>query len=282
MLIHFDEWLSILSKRGIFVLATLLVALLGWLDYATGFEITFSFFYLFPITLAIWYFGYRAGLVITCMGVLTWLVSNWLAGQTYSNEWIRLFNAAVRLAAFSGIAYLLHELKTAYNNERTLSRIDFLTGVFNRREFTEQLELEVNRAKRLDYPITLAYIDIDNFKVINNEEGHKAGDTQLKLIAQTIMRSVRKTDVFARLGGDEFGLLLPNVNQANAKQVLKKIEKAVSQEMNHANSPVTLSMGVITFNAPPVTTDDLLQMADILMYEAKQSGKNRTYYKEVD
>lgn len=282
MLIHFDEWFSIMGRKGILAFSILLVACLGWLDYATGFEITFSFFYLIPITLITWYAGLRAGISMTFLGVSTWLVSNWLAGETYTSEWIRFFNVGIRLSVFSLFAYLLHELKSAYNTERVLARTDFLTGVFNRREFIEQLEIEIGRAKRLDYPVSLAYIDLDNFKYVNDGKGHSAGDEQLRLIAHTIMGVIRKTDLFARLGGDEFGLFLPNVDRASAKNVMEKIENAVMRELDRVNSPVTLSAGVVTFQAPPANVDTLLQRADALMYQAKQSGKKRTIYKEAD
>lgn len=280
-MIHLDKWLNGLGKGGIFAIGILLIGLIGWLDYITGFEITFSFFYLISITLVTWYVGLRAGVGMTFVGVLFWLISNWIAGETYSNEWIRLFNAGVRLTVFSLIAYLLHELKTIYRKEHVLARTDFLTGAFNRREFAQQLELEIERARRLGYPISLAYIDLDNFKVINDNEGHRAGDAQLRLIAHTILHTIRKTDVFARLGGDEFGLILPNVNQADAKYVLEKIENAVMQELHRVHSPVTLSTGVVTFKLPSADADVLLQRADALMYEAKLAGKNRVVYKEI-
>lgn len=264
------------------MLAILLVGLLGWLDFTTGFEISFSFFYLVPITISIWYIGLRSGIAMTFLGVLTWLLSNWLAGEPYSNEWIRFYNAGVRLAVFSWIAYLLYELKLALHTERTLARTDFLTGIFNRREFIEQLKYEIERAKRFAYPVSLAYIDLDDFKSVNDKLGHNAGDDQLRLISQTISSVIRRTDLFARLGGDEFGLFLPDVDQVNVKLVLEKINKAVIDAMSFLNSPVTLSVGVITFNTPPESVDKMLNMADALMYQAKKTGKKNILYFEIE
>jgi diguanylate cyclase (GGDEF)-like protein len=275
-----DQWASKLGKRGIAVFVFLFIILLGWLDYVTGFEISFSFFYLFPISIAAWYLGIRNAERFTFLSILTWLVSNWLAGEKYSSEWIRFFNGSVRLIVFLIIVNLLNELKIALQNERQIARTDFLTGIFNRREFIEQLEFEIKRAERLTYPISLAYIDLDNFKIVNDEHGHSAGDEQLKIIAHTIASTVRKTDLFARLGGDEFGLCLLNVDQVNAKLVLEKVNNAVMHELSLLKSPVTLSIGVITFNASPDNIDKMLNKADALMYEAKQSGKKRTVYFE--
>lgn len=263
-------------------LALILIAILGWLDYATGFEISFSFFYLLPISIVSWYMGLGWAYSITALGVLTWLVSNWLAGDTYSSEWIRFFNMAVRLVVFSSIANLLHKLKTAIQLEHQFARTDYLTGVFNRREFVEQLGLELKRANRIRYPLSLAYIDLDNFKHVNDEQGHSAGDQHLRLIANTITSVIRETDLFARLGGDEFVLLLPNTDRKNAEGALQKIEKAVKSMLEAINSSVTLSIGVVTFLTPPSNVDDMLHPADALMYQAKSEGKDRIQYIVID
>lgn len=273
-----DRLFGVLGGNRILFIALVLIALLGWLDYVTGFEISFSFFYLLPISLTAWYVGIGTSHLITGISVLTWLISNRLAGEVYSSEWIHFFNAGVRLVVFTGIATLLYELKTAFQLERRIARTDYLTGVFNRREFIEQLGLELRRADRLKYPISLAYIDLDNFKQVNDEQGHSAGDEHLKLIATTISNVIRKTDLFARLGGDEFGLFLANVDRRNAEFVLKKIQSAVMHELEEKNSPVTLSIGVVTFLSPPLNVDAMLRRADELMYQAKNKGKDRAVY----
>lgn len=256
----------------------LMVIVLGWLDYATGFEISFSFFYLLPILLAAWYIGLRYSILITTLSLLTWLFTNLIAGETFSNEYIRYFNFGVRLVVFLLVALLLRELKHALRYERRLARTDHLTGIFNRREFHEQLEYEIERAARLIYPITFAYIDLDNFKRLNDEQGHAAGDEQLKLIAESISKTIRKTDLFGRLGGDEFGVFLPNVDQTAARTVIAKIENAVAVQMQSLHSPITLSMGVVTFHTPPASSKELILKADALMYEAKHKGKGQVVY----
>lgn len=271
-----------LSKTGVYAIAFLLIVLLGWLDYVTGFEIAFSFLYLLPITLVAWYVSLRGGYFITAVSLLVWLISNWQAGEYYSSEWIRYFNFGARLAVYFLIAYLLNELKLTIRFEREISRRDPLTGIFNSREFREQLGLELQRADRLSYPISLMYIDLDNFKQVNDEHGHSAGDEQLKLIAQVIGGIIRKTDLFARLGGDEFALFLPNVDRDNVQHVVKKVEDAVSREMNALASPVTLSIGAVTFHSPPESVDDFLNKADALMYQAKMMGKQRAMYFVVE
>lgn len=258
------------------------MAALGWMDYVTGFEISFSFFYLLPISITAWYIGLGNSLVITAISILTWLISNWLAGENYSSEWIRFFNFGVRLIVFSLIAYILDALKNSLKTERVIARTDYLTGAFNRREFIDKLGMEIERTKRVRIPISLAVIDLDNFKLVNDELGHSAGDRHLKLVSQTISNNIRKTDLFARLGGDEFGLFLPNVSQQDAKMIVEKIDRAVLKELRGQHSHVTLSMGVITYNTPPASAEEMIHQADLIMYQAKQAGKRRSVFIEME
>lgn len=279
--IAFSDRISKLTPRQVTTLNLFLVGLLGTLDYLSGFEISFSFFYLLPISIAAWYVDTRSGRLITFLSVSTWLVSNWLAGESYSSEWIRFFNASVRLTVFFLIAQLLSELKHALHDEQVLAGTDDLTGLFNRREFNKQLSFELQRAAHLVYPVSLAYIDLDNFKKVNDEQGHDIGDEYLQLVAQIISAVIRRTDPFARLGGDEFALLLPNVNQQQSRLIIGKIEEAVGKKMATLHSPITLSIGVITFQTLPATAEDMIRKADALMYQAKERGKDQVCYFEV-
>lgn len=277
-----NKFFLALGKRGVFIFASLLLLGLGWGDYVTGFEVTFSFFYLIPISIVTWYVGIRSGYFMTISGVLMWLSTNLMAGETFTSEWIRFFNTAVRLVVFMLIASLIHELKTALQTERKIAHTDHLTGVFNSLEFHEQLAFEIQRASRLHYPISLAYIDLDNFKHVNDAHGHSAGDLHLKRVAQVISATIRKTDIFARLGGDEFALLLPNLDGEHARLVFQKVERAVQLGLAELQSPITLSAGVVTFMSAPENVDDMLRQADVLMYEAKNSGKAKAMYFVVE
>lgn len=271
-----------MGRRRAIVLVTLLTMLFGLLDYWVGYEVSLSFFYLIPIGMATWYFGGYTGYGTALICVVVWDISNRFSGQIHTNELIRYWNMIIRMASYSAFVLLLSELKMALQFERTLARTDFLTGIFNRREFIEQLKFEIQRAERLHYPVSLAYIDLDNFKKVNDEQGHSMGDQHLQLIAHAVSAVIRKTDLFARLGGDEFGLFLPNVDQTSARFVLGKIENAVMRELKKIESPVTLSIGVVTFKSPPATVDDLIRRADTLMYQAKLMGKHQTVYFEVE
>jgi diguanylate cyclase (GGDEF)-like protein len=278
----FNSLFFSLGRGGIFSFVIFLVLLLGWLDYWVGYELSTSFFYLFPLGLATWYLNRRSGYLVALCCVVIWDIANRANGQVLSSELIRYWNMGIRMASYSVVVLVLGELKLAIQVERAIARTDHLTGIFNSREFTEQLGFEIQRADRLMYPVTLAYIDLDNFKQVNDEQGHSSGDVHLKLIAQTIAAVVRKTDLFARLGGDEFGLFLPNVDSTTAKIVIEKICKAVMQELNDIRSPVTLSVGVVTFKTLPISVDEMIHKADAMMYQAKLTGKNQVVYFEVD
>jgi len=271
-----------LSRNSILVLSLLLVGALGWLDYASGFEISFSFFYLIPILITTWYAGRNYGYLITFISILTWTISNKLAGQVYSHEVIRYFNSGIRFGVFVMISWMLNELQIVIQNERALARVDDLTGIFNRREFYDRAYLELTLAERYKRPFSLAYFDLDLFKKVNDEMGHQQGDHVLRVITNLVSLNIRKTDTFARLGGDEFALLLPNVKQDDAKHIIPKLVQAVKDEMQAINSPVTLSVGVITFLSPPKSVDEMINGADALMYQAKLLGKNKILYHQYE
>lgn len=262
------------SKLSVLMIVLLLVAVLGWLDYHTGFEISFSFFYLGPIAIATWYINKKTGYLITILSISVWLATNWAAGETYTHEIIRFWNASVRFILFAAIIWLLEEFKRALNHEHLLARTDYLTGIANSREFHQQAHLELLRACRSKQPLTIAYIDVDEFKQINDQFGHLEGDRILRLIAQTILASIRKTDFTARIGGDEFTVLLPNTEQDSAKIIMDRMNKELTEKMKTSASHATFSMGVVTFVSPPVSVDELLRQSDAAMYQVKMSGKN--------
>jgi diguanylate cyclase (GGDEF)-like protein len=270
------------NKSAALYVAILLVALIGYLDYATGFEISLSFLYLIPISLATWYLHSKAGYVVTVISVLTFILSNWAAGETYSREIIRYWNGFTRLVIFILIIWLLQEFKRALAHERMLSQSDYLTGIANRREFYQQVRAELERAGRSRLPISLAYIDLDGFKEVNDKWGHQAGNVLLRKVAHTFQSTIRKTDVVGRLGGDEFGILLPNTGQIGAQSIMQRLHAAFRRQMTNLGTGVTLSAGVISFGSPPDSLDDMIQQADALMYKAKAQGKNDILFKEAE
>jgi diguanylate cyclase (GGDEF)-like protein len=155
-----------------------------------------------------------------------------------------------------------------------LSRVDGLTGAVNARFFYTLTEGEIVRLERYGRPLTVAYMDLDNFKTVNDTKGHLAGDAVLRAVADRARAQLRKTDVVARLGGDEFAFLYPETDEQAARALVAKLKDRLSEEMRRGGWPVTFSLGVLTCYAAPRSSEDLVRMVDNLMYAAKLDGKN--------
>jgi diguanylate cyclase (GGDEF)-like protein len=158
--------------------------------------------------------------------------------------------------------------------ERELARTDYLTGAVNGRSFAELAEAEINRARRNEHPFSVAFMDVDDFKLVNDREGHSAGDRLLQLVSDTIRHNVRNVDTVARLGGDEFAVLMPETGDDAAQVVIRRVRRELLDVVKRRGWPVTFSVGVVTWDIPPTSVDDVLRAADDLMYTAKRLGKN--------
>lgn len=203
------KYLSRQPKSFLMVLGISLCIVLGGIDYLTGYEVSFSIFYLLPVFLVAWFVGRRAAIFISILSALIWMLADLTSGHTYSHYAIPFWNSIMRLGFFLMAAYFLAAIRKLLAHVTELSRRDPLTGVANGRYFSELVSVEINRSFRFNRPLTLAYMDIDNFKQINDSLGHSTGDDLLHLVAETIKKNVRSIDIIARLGGDEFAILLP-------------------------------------------------------------------------
>jgi diguanylate cyclase (GGDEF)-like protein len=273
-IVRLDHW----AKGFWALIGIVLVALVALLDIVTGYELSFSLFYLLPIALVAWYGGRRPAMVACVLSAGAWLLADILAGQTHSQPLIFAWNAAIRFGFFVIVAWLLTALKTELERERQLTRSDHLTGATSPSFFYDLLKLEIDRCTRNQRPFTLAYIDIDNFKSVNDQFGHSTGDQLLCQVVARARRRLRKTDIVARLGGDELAVLLPETSQQGAPVVVSSLQEALLNEMGLHNWPVTFSIGAMTFPAAPATPNEVIGMVDALMYTVKNSGKNSVRY----
>jgi diguanylate cyclase (GGDEF)-like protein len=268
--------LNLLKNRShlFWVLTGLLgVLAVGLADYLTGTELAFSLFYLVPIMLVAWFSGGKAGLAFSLVSAVAWFTADTLSGQTYSRPIIPFWNAGIRLSFFLVVTLLLTALKHL-ENERGLARLDELTGAANRRHFFEVAQAELDRSRRYKNPFSIAYIDLDDFKVVNDRWGHRVGDELLCALVKQLRRHLRKTDFLARLGGDEFIILFPETDQPAARTTVAKLQKVLLDEMQAHQWPVTFSIGILTCRDSSLTPDDLINQADALMYSVKKSGKD--------
>ncbi len=159
-----------------------------------------------------------------------------------------------------------------------LTSRDPLTGLFNRRQFEEQLEQQIAYASRYGVPGALLWLDLDGFKVINDSLGHKAGDDLLRSVGNRLMSKMRRSDILARLGGDEFAILLPHTDEQYVQRVSIRTLQDIRQHVVVIDGQpvrITASIGIVLFPEQGVTAQEVLTRADIAMYQAKAEGRNR-------
>lgn len=169
------------------------------------------------------------------------------------------------------------KIRRELERERLLALTDHLTGLGNRRAFTHELEQDIEELKEHGWHFAVGFIDLDDFKVINDTYGHEMGDRILQDVATSIRQGCRGTDFVARIGGDEFATIHPGATLQDAVQVLDRVRTSIVAEMKEKHWPVTLSLGVCHCDdaTREYTVAELLRAADEAMYEAKQQGKNQ-------
>jgi len=279
------QFFAQLEKPKLILIGYSWIAGFGIIDYLTGPELALSIFYLLPIMLVAWLVNRRAAVYISIVGAIVWLLADVLSREWYvppSIPWIPYWNAAVRLGFFVIVTYILSALKQSTDHEKERARTDYLTGVPNLRYFYELAEAELSRAHRYNRPLTIAYLDIDNFKLVNDRLGHAAGDLVLRKVAEAIRSNIRIIDIVARWGGDEFVMLFPETGPDTAHSVMERIQKGLRHIVQENKWPVTFSIGVFTCVKVPASIDAMVSAADRLMYSVKALGKDTVKYEVFD
>ncbi len=173
----------------------------------------------------------------------------------------------------------------AYQNIKLLSRVDYLTKLYNRNYFEEMIQKQFENSKRYKLDLAVIIIDFDFFKRINDTYGHLAGDYVLSEVAKIINNQIRETDIIARYGGDEFILLTPNTTLFNCIVLAERIRKKVWNYnfiYNNEKINVTLSLGCAAYNNEISKSEELIQKADCALYQAKKQGRNKiNFYKNI-
>lgn len=179
----------------------------------------------------------------------------------------------------SGIHVDITERKQLESELQKQAHTDFLTGLPNRRHFMQLAEHELNRSIRYGSQLAILMLDVDHFKAINDRHGHKFGDNVLIRLAETLRKVLRTSDVAGRMGGEEFAILLPETPLEGAAEVAERIRQAIADSEVPLPGALpfrfTASLGVAVLDARDHTLDQLLNIADKALYQAKESGRNR-------
>lgn len=274
------QGLGEISTRDIAALCLIVVILSGMADYFTGTQVVVLILYLIPVAISAWYMGWAGLLLISMACALSWWLAKYLPGELptlLTGTW----NIAAMLGLFALVGWLVARLKFEIEQKKTWAGIDYLTRVLNRRAFEEESQAILDLAVRYRHPLTIAYLDLDNFKTVNDTWGHAEGDRLLRAIGKSLRDSVRRSDLVARMGGDEFVIWLPMTDQEGATPILVRLTDNLEHAIHQGGWPVTSSIGAVTFPTPPSTVAEGISEADRLMYKAKRAGKNQVVHEVI-
>lgn len=275
---NIPKYLNKRTKSFWIVLGFVLVLFLGVIDNLTGSDLSFLVLYLVPILLVTWFAGRGMGVMMSIASTMVWFMHDIIPEFSFPHPFISYGSLTLKLSLFLIFTYILSELKNALEREKEFAIVDYLTKVSNRRFFFESANIEMKKASRYKHPLTIAYLDIDSFKIVNDSLGHNTGDTVLCLIASTIKNNIRINDLVGRIGGDEFAIMLPETEHDSAKIVIRRVQKSLADAMQKNGWAVTCSIGVVTFTSLPNSIDEIIKKTDELMYSVKNEGKNSTRY----
>jgi len=275
---RFLAYLEKQSRVFLWLVVVTSVLSLAIIDYETGPALSISLFYIFPVALASWTLGTSEGFLVSFVCTVVWEISNLPPNQSFISLF-PIWGAIEQLGILITFSLLFSEFHTILNDEARRSHTDYLTGIYNRRAIFESAAAETERLARTGRPFTLLYMDLDEFKVINDTSGHAAGDSVLTEVASVLKLQLRGIDIVARLGGDEFAAILPETDEQAARKVAPRLQSSLLEDMQAHHWPITFSIGALTFISAPQNTDEVFRLGDQLMYGAKKEGKNTICYK---
>lgn len=257
------------------LISGLLIALVAGIDYATGAQFEVAALYVAAVMYAAWSGGRLCGLSATAFATAAIVALGAIQGSPYASHFYFAVNVVNKALILLAVALVVARARQDHMLATENARTDPLTRLANRRAFEERLTLETRRRARDPAALGCAFVDIDDFKDVNDRLGHDVGDAVLVAVAQSIGGHLRATDLAARLGGDEFCVLLSGIRREEALAVVNRIRDDLLAAMKKGGWGVTFSIGLAFVDDAQATPAELIAQADRLMYEAKRSGKNR-------
>ena len=269
------------DRSSVLSIAAGLLIVIALLDYLSGDGLASSIFYLIPVALVGWRFDIRVSGPFALVATLAWVFVTLLLGVQPENLLFATWDGFSRFIVYLIFALLLGHVRRSLDQAREMALTDHLTGLANSRYFQELAERELEHCRRHGRPFTLAYIDIDDFKDVNDKIGHSGGDRVIQSIATALSGSIRRVDHVARQGGDEFMLFLHEVDGEQAEQVLQLIHSRVSQALENQGLDVSLSIGGVTWATAPRSLDAAIHTADRVMYQVKRMEKGAVLHRTI-
>ena len=226
-----------------------------------------------------WSCARQVALGATLISLFAWC---WIEAAAAAN-WTQLLpGQGMRFVVALWLVVWIGCLRERLAQTHRLARLDSLTGLPNRQALVEALDAELSRTRRFGRPFTVALLDCDGFKGINDRGGHLAGDEVLRRIGLALRQHTRRYDCVGRLGGDEFLLVLSEVDRENATLVAERLRAALRHFVEREYPMLTFSLGVVTFLTADFDWEECVQRADDAMYAAKRQGPDQTRFEVVD
>jgi diguanylate cyclase (GGDEF)-like protein len=260
------------------VVGYMMIALIGAIDSQFQPVVFSASLYLIPIAILSWFVSKWHGVSAAVLCTAMWLAADIFSGGQYTQPYIYYWNSITCLAAFIIFSGLFSNLRSELELAHNMEQMDTLTGIANPRGFQEAAQKEIDRCRLFDRQFTLCYIDIDNFRVINDQLGYTVGNQVLRTVAESIQENLRKSDVVARLGGDEFALIISDAGKEAAREAVNRIHRQLTSIMKANAWSLSFSIGVLICTEHPKTVNEILKIADDLMDFVKMNGKNGICY----
>jgi diguanylate cyclase (GGDEF)-like protein len=268
-------WVNLRTIRRIFhqqpvilwVISCASVFVVAVADYFTGSLVTLSAFYLGPLILVAWKRSRTQAQMMILLIVISWATANYYSAPEYYSLGVVVWNAFVRWLHLTLTADLLILFSKSQDELKLLANIDTLTGIANRRSFNTELVNILNDVKVNDMYLTMAIIDVDFFKQINDEYGHPHGDFKLKQVASVLVITCSERDLCGRLGGDEFGVVFVSSNPNSFQVRLEMLSKRLNTEAT------ACSIGAFVIDGVSATPELLYEQADRALYKTKFNGR---------
>ena len=264
-----------------FIIMSTLIVFVTALDAITGYDIKVTPIYIIVALYILWKGTSIAHFALVIVMTALWTAIEFHdAPNEHIDNYVTIVNMSMNILTIVVVSISMLALHRAAKMALS-ANTDPLTEIFSRRYIYDIMPVIIGELKRHNRSMAIMFIDCDNFKKVNDEFGHAAGDAVLRVVAMTIMETIRVGDIPVRLGGDEFIVIFREINDRNLSHVVQRCVEALNKEMNCREWPITFSVGVVEFDIPPENIDDAINYGDQLMYRAKREGKNRVIYDRV-